>query len=118
VVAAEGLTCLVLSAAAPTRFAGRGEGARWPGQVQSLWDPTGADSPAESGAGTDERVDFAMARLDVTDHIDAKVAALCAYRSQFPLEPGMFPDFLLRELFGREYFIQVLPPRRAETELF
>jgi LmbE family N-acetylglucosaminyl deacetylase len=118
VVAAEGLTCLVLSAAAPTRFAGRGEGARWPGQVQSLWDPTGADSPAESAGGTDERVDFAMARLDVTDHIDAKVAALCAYRSQFPLEPGMFPDFLLRELFGREYFIQVLPPRQAETELF
>ena len=29
----------------------------------------------------------------------------------------MFPDFLLKELFGREYFIQVLPPRRVETEL-
>lgn len=37
-------------------------------------------------------------RLDVTGHIEAKVGALCAYRSQFPLEPGMFPDFLLKEL--------------------
>jgi hypothetical protein len=29
----------------------------------------------------------------------------------------MFPDFLLRELFGLEYFVQVLPPRRVETDL-
>jgi len=27
-------------------------------------------------------------------------------------------DFLLKELFGQEYFIQVLPPRQMETELF
>jgi hypothetical protein len=33
------------------------------------------------------------------------------------MEPDMFPDFLLSELFGREYFIQVLPPRGVETEL-
>jgi hypothetical protein len=59
----------------------------------------------------------ATARLDVTDHIEAKVGALCAYRSQFPLEQGMFPDFLLKELFGREYFIQVPPPRQVATEL-
>ena len=121
VVAAEGLTCLVLSAAEPTRFAGRGEGARWTGQVADLWNPTGTGQPepAEGAVSTeDAQDDFRMARLDVTDHIDAKVAALCAYRSQFPLEPRMFPDFLLKELFGREYFIQVLPPRQVETELF
>jgi hypothetical protein len=29
----------------------------------------------------------------------------------------MYPDFLLDELFGQEYFIQVLPPRQAATEL-
>ena len=51
-------------------------------------------------------------------HIEAKVGALCAYRSQFPMEPGMFPDFLLKELFREEYFVQVLPPRQLETELF
>jgi LmbE family N-acetylglucosaminyl deacetylase len=118
VVAAEGLTCLVFSPAAPTLFAGRGEGARLagpaPGQPASpsasAWDVAAAGAAdAESGVAT--------AQLDVTDQIEAKVGALCAYRSQFPLEPGMFPDFMLRELFGREYFIQVLPPRRAETEL-
>jgi hypothetical protein len=59
----------------------------------------------------------ATARLDVTEHIKAKVRALCAYRSQFPIEPDTFPEFLLKELFGQEYFIQVLPPRQLETEL-
>ena len=36
-----------------------------------------------------------------------KVQALSAYRSQFPLEPDMFPEFLLTEMFGREYFVAV-----------
>ena len=34
-----------------------------------------------------------------------KVDALSAYRSQFPLEPDMFPEFLLTEIFGCEYFV-------------
>ena len=111
VVAIEGLTCLVLSPAAPAPFAGRGQGARLTGPVPSA--PAGnADSAAHAWA------DVATARLDVTEHIEAKVAALCAYRSQFPMEPDMFPDFLLKELFGEEYFVQVLPPRELETELF
>jgi hypothetical protein len=29
----------------------------------------------------------------------------------------MFPDFLVRELSGLEYFVQVLPSRRVETDL-
>lgn len=109
VVATEGLTCLVLAPAAPTLFAGRGEGARLPGG--------GADETRGALEVPGVGAAVATARLDVTDQIDAKVGALCAYRSQFPLEPGMFPDFLLKELFGREYFIQVLPPRQVETEL-
>lgn len=103
VVAAEGLTCLVLSPAAPTLFAGRGEGAHLTG--------------LKGASAQDAAADVATARLDVTDFVDAKVGALSAYRSQFPLEREMYPDFLLNELFGQEYFIQVLPPRRAETEL-
>jgi len=112
VVATEGLTCLVLSTAAPTQFAGRGEGARLTGPAPGPSDPAGNAGSADSAAA-----DVATARLEVTDHIGAKVGALCAYRSQFPLEPDMFPEFLLKELFAREYFIQVLPPRRVETEL-
>ena len=110
VVATEGLTCLVFAPAAPTLFAGRGQGARLPGAAPAS--PRGeALEVVGGGAGV------ATARLDVADQVEAKVDALCAYRSQFPLEPGMFPDFLLKELFGREYFIQVLPPRQVETEL-
>jgi LmbE family N-acetylglucosaminyl deacetylase len=106
VVATEGLSCLVFSPEAPKRYAGRGEGALLTGPV-----------PETVGLPEEPAADVATARLDVTDQIDAKVAALCAYRSQFPLEPGMFPDFLLRELFGLEYFVQVLPSRRVETDL-
>jgi len=95
VVAAEGLTCLVLSPEAPTAYAGRGEGARLPGAL-----------PHQAVAGQ-AREDVTAARLDVTSHIGAKVGALCAYRSQFPMEQDMFPEFLLRELFGQEYFVRV-----------
>lgn len=114
VVAAEGLTCLVLSPGAPTLFAGRGEGARLPGLLPGQGDGV---TSAASGGDVASWPAVATAELDVTDQIDAKVGALCAYRSQFPLEPGMFPDPLLREMFGREYFVQVLPPRQADTEL-
>ena len=95
VVAAEGLTCLVLSPEAPTAYAGRGEGARLPGALP------GQATQGLAGDG------LAAARLDVTAHIEAKVGALCAYRSQFPMERDMFPEFLLRDLFGQEYFVQV-----------
>ena len=120
VVAAEGLTCLVLSAAAPTLFAGRGEGARptgpAPGPSKSARTGPSGHVGDKTGAAT-AGVDVATARLDVTDYIEAKVGALCAYRSQFPLDQDMFPGFLLREFFGQESFIQVLPPRRVDTEL-
>ncbi|MGH3221942.1 MAG: PIG-L family deacetylase [Streptosporangiaceae bacterium] len=110
VVAAEDLTCLVLSPEAPTAYAGRGEGARLPGPLPGQ----ATAGPAVGGLAADG---LATARLDVTGHIKAKVGALCAYRSQFPMEQDMFPDFLLSELFGQEYFIQVLPPRGVDTTL-
>jgi LmbE family N-acetylglucosaminyl deacetylase len=113
VVAVEGLLCLVLSPAVSAPFAGRGEGARLTGPAPSACAPAGNAGSAEHAGA-----DVATARLDVTEHIKAKVGALCAYRSQFPMEPDTFPEFLLKELFGQEYFIQVLPPRQLETELF
>jgi LmbE family N-acetylglucosaminyl deacetylase len=116
VVAAEGLTCLVLSPAAPTLFAGRGEGAHLTGPAAGPF--AGRLEPAIStGSAQAADADVATARLDVTDFVDAKVDALSAYTSQFPLKREMYPDFLLNELFGQEYFTQVLPPRRAATEL-
>jgi LmbE family N-acetylglucosaminyl deacetylase len=97
VVAVDGLTCLVFSPTAPTKYAGRGESAR-----------VATARGTESSAGNREDL-FAPAivELDVSDQIAAKVEALCGYRSQFPVEPNMFPDFLLQEIFGREYFVHV-----------
>ena len=46
---------------------------------------------------------------DVSEQVMCKVEALSAYRSQFPLEPYMFPEFLLQEMFGREYFVASSP---------
>jgi LmbE family N-acetylglucosaminyl deacetylase len=97
VVATESLTCLVLSPAAPTKYDGRGAGARVV--------PGGETEP--SVRNSDDRFDPPVIELDVSDQITAKVEALCAYRSQFPVEPDMFPDFLLQEIFGREYFVSV-----------
>jgi LmbE family N-acetylglucosaminyl deacetylase len=95
VVAAASLTCLVLSPAPPTKFAGRGQGARL----------AGTPSGASPGASPAARADRGMVCCDVSGQVMRKVEALSAYRSQFPLEPGMFPEFLLREMFGCEYFV-------------
>jgi hypothetical protein len=42
---------------------------------------------------------------------------MAAHRSQYPIDPSMFPDSILREMFGAEYFIQVLPERLLDTSL-
>ena len=98
VVAAASLTCLVLSPAPPAKFACRGPGARLAGA------PPGARAGASSPAGT-VRAARGVVCCDVSGQVMRKVGALSAYRSQFPLQPGMFPEFLLREMFGREYFV-------------
>jgi LmbE family N-acetylglucosaminyl deacetylase len=96
VVALQSLTCLVFSPNAPTKYEGRGESAR-----------VATRRATESSAkGGDDPFDAAIVELDVSDQMRAKVEALCAYRSQFPVEPDMFPDFLLQEIFGREYFVR------------
>ena len=98
VVAAASLTCLVLSPAPPAKFAGRGRGARLAGA------PPGARADASPAAAT-VRAGQGVVCCDVSGQVMRKVGALCAYRSQFPLEPDMFPEFLLQEMFGCEYFV-------------
>jgi LmbE family N-acetylglucosaminyl deacetylase len=104
IVAAEDVTCLVLTPATPEPFAGRGQRARYAGTLTHVPD----------------RVDPgpATAHLDVSEFVAAKVDALCAYRSQYSLEPGMLPEPILREIYGQEYFVQVLPRRSLDTELY
>ena len=55
--------------------------------------------------------------IDVSDFVGHKIRATAAHRSQYPIDPSMFPDPILREMFGVEYFIQVLPERELDTSL-
>ena len=109
VVAAASLTCLVLSPAPPAEFAGRGRGARLAGVLPA------ARASASPVAGT-ARAGQGVVCCDVSGQVMRKVGALSAYRSQFPLEPGMFPEFLLQEIFGREYFVAVPVGRAAHPD--
>ena len=101
VVATENTTCLVFSPAAPTNFAGRGEDAQF----------TNGDEVVTSDAN------MATTCIDVSEFVQHKVAALSQHRTQFRVRPDMFPQAMLQDLLGAEYFVQVLPPRTFSTEL-
>jgi len=109
VVATDNLTCLVLSPAPPAKFAGRGRGARLAGALP------GTQANAASAAGN-VRAGQGVVSCDVAGQVMRKVEALSAYRSQFPLEPDMFPEFLLQEIFGCEYFVAAPACRPAPLE--
>ncbi len=102
VIAASTVTCLVFSPGAPTGFAGRGEDVRL---------------PTSSLAGERES-EPATTVIDVSAHIEQKVAAIAAHRTQYPISPEMFPQSMLKDMFSQEYFLRVLPPRELETELW
>jgi LmbE family N-acetylglucosaminyl deacetylase len=44
-------------------------------------------------------------RVDVTVHVAAKLAALAAHRTQYPIDVDLFPRAMLEEMFGIEYFV-------------
>ena len=67
-----------------------------------------------SGDQIDSRVSTC---IDVSDFVGHKIRATAAHRSQYPIDPSMFPDPILREMFGAEYFIRVLPERNLQTSL-
>jgi LmbE family N-acetylglucosaminyl deacetylase len=103
VIAVDAVTCLVFSPAAPTLFTARGSAA-------SSTDPAGverADWPGEQPT----------AAIDVSAHVDQKIRAIAAHRTQFPIQPELFPRSMLNEMLGREYFVRVLPPREVSADL-
>jgi LmbE family N-acetylglucosaminyl deacetylase len=91
VVALDTVTCLVLSQQAPTAFAGRGEHASVGGGAMGALD--GQDGEQ---AG--------LTRMDISAHLDHKVAALAAHRTQFAIEPEMLSLSPLWLLLSQEYF--------------
>jgi LmbE family N-acetylglucosaminyl deacetylase len=67
-----------------------------------------------SGDRIDARVDTC---IDVSAFVGHKIRAVAAHRSQYPIDPDLFPHHLLSEMFGVEYFTQVLPERALRTSL-
>jgi LmbE family N-acetylglucosaminyl deacetylase len=102
VIAATNTTCLVFSPGEPTHFAGRGEQAQY---------ATGEKLDPIIAAGQ------ATTCIDVRDLVAKKMAAMAQHRSQYPVTPDMFPIELVEELLGYEYFVQIQPPTRMQTEL-
>ncbi len=103
VIARSVVTCLIFSPGAPTAFAGRGADAALTDlQLQ-------ADDSSLSGVTT---------CLDVSPFIQQKIHAVAAHRTQYPIDPHMFPEAMLVELFGQEYFVRVYPPPVLENDLW
>ena len=103
VIAADSVTCLVLSPQERTAFASRG--ASDPGR--EVW-PGDAIHGEVAGETT---------VIDVSQYVERKIAAAAAHRTQFPIRPDMFPLSLLTEMMGKEYFHRAYPPDEPETEL-
>jgi LmbE family N-acetylglucosaminyl deacetylase len=85
VVARESLTCLVLSRAPVTLYAGRGVGAA------SAAEPLAAVPPGTCA-------------VDVSNYLHRKLAALARHRTQYPIVPSMLPQSLLQQMLGTEFF--------------
>jgi LmbE family N-acetylglucosaminyl deacetylase len=88
-------------------------------------DPAALGAPTEPAGGrtralpSGDRVDPRVSTcIDVSDFVGHKIRATAAHRSQYPITPTMFPESILREMFGVEYFIQVLPERELTSSLF
>jgi hypothetical protein len=107
VIAVDSVTCLVFSYRAATAYDARGAGVTDAAQAsQESNDGHGPSIPAG-----------ATAAIDVQDVVDRKFEAIAAHRTQYPIDPGMFPPWMLREMMGHEYFVRVHPPPDVETDL-
>ena len=102
VIAKHATTCLVFSYQKPEMFEGRGKHAALSGAAEDV-------VALESGHATHA--------IDVRDFITHKIQAIGCHRTQFPISPDMFPVDMLQRLFGYEFFIQVYPQAKLQTEL-
>jgi len=103
VVAIDDVTTLTFSTSAPIGVA--------ESQVQAQLQHT---RRLPTGDRVDARVDTC---IDVSDFVDHKIRATAAHRTQYPIDPTLFPRDILQEMFGVEYFIRVLPERKLRMSL-
>lgn len=102
VIAKSVVTCMIFSPGAPSAFGGRGAGAKLQtSEMQRVQDTT-------QGVTT---------CIDVSDYVQQKIRAVAAHRTQYPIDPEMFPAQMLIDIFGREYFVRVYPSTTMETNL-
>jgi len=101
VVAADDVTTLTFSPSAPVDQS--------PVEIQLL-----QTRSLPSGDRIDAGVDTCV---DVSDFVGHKIRAAAAHRSQYPIDPTLFPRKVLQEMFGAEYFTQILPERRLRESL-
>jgi hypothetical protein len=102
VIARTVVTCIVFSPGEPTAFAGRGANAAL------------TDLQMEA---VDTSMQGITTSVDVSAFIHQKIRAVASHRTQYPIEPDMFPESMLIELFGREYFVRVHPPAELDDKL-
>jgi LmbE family N-acetylglucosaminyl deacetylase len=108
VIAVDSVTCLVFSRRASTGYDARGVATA----------NVALPSPEISGDGQGPGIPAgATTVIDVRDFVDRKIGAIAAHRTQYPIEPEMFPPWMLREMMGHEYFVRVHPPPDVETDL-
>lgn len=103
VIARESVTCLKFSPREPSKFAGRGEGATFGSayNAKDVIDDTG----------------FATHVIDIDEFITNKIRAISEHRTQYPINETMFPETMLKDLFGREYFVRAYPKATLQTVL-
>ncbi|HEX5570063.1 MAG TPA: PIG-L family deacetylase [Ktedonobacterales bacterium] len=95
VVATDTVTCLTLSAQAPTAFDGRGAVAR--------------DGVSQGEAARDGDAALSdLLCLDVSGGLERKVAALAAHRSQFAITPELLALAPIWQVMSSEYFEPVI----------
>ena len=108
VIAVDTVACLVFSHRAPTAYDPRGSASA----------DLARTSPDISGEGFGRSITAgATTVIDVRDFVDRKIGAIAAHRTQYPIQPEMFPSWMLREMMGYEHFIRVYPPPEVETDL-
>ena len=104
VVAVDDVTTLTFSATEPLSV-------REPGAP--------SQAPRTRSLPSGDQIDVAVsAGIDVTDFVGHKMRAAAAHRTQYPIDPTIFPEPILRDMFGVEYFIQVFPEQELRTSLF
>ncbi len=99
-IAASDCAAFVLSPGGETLWKPRG------GADDELTPPATAANAGHGTVATSEAEPRCDLRVDVSHLVDRKFQALTQHRSQYLIEPGLFPPAMLSELLGEETFIE------------